>query len=362
MQRLSALLLAMFAMAVSPALAAEEKATAAACPAEGAAAGRLPVTRIVDIDAASGPIYGDITRRAKEPNFLRPKEVVLTFDDGPMPWITKSILDTLDRYCAKATFFEVGRMAVAYPGMVREVLARGHTIGGHTWSHPFNLPHMKPEKAQEEIEKGLAAISLAAGGEPIAPFFRFTGLGDSDPLLAYLQTRGIASFTVDVVSDDSYISDAAKLARITLERIEARRGGIVLFHDIKAATAKALPVILAGLADRGYRIVHMRAKAPLRPLKDYDAALSPIVAKALPAKGEKPRMLPFYGAVGPERMPEVTALAPEPRARSTTPPPARIAMGPRQRNATHRTDMGRNRSMVVAQPGGWAVEVRPSSR
>lgn len=283
---------------------------AAAC-ADGSTG--LGVDRIVEIDAASGPIYGDITRRTKEPSFLKPREVVLTFDDGPMPWITKSILDTLDKFCTKGTFFEVGKMAVAYPGMVKEVLGRGHTVGGHTWSHPFNLPRMPQAKAKEEIEKGLSAVALAAG-QPIAPFFRFTGLSDSDPLLGYLQTRGIASFTVDVVSNDSYIRDAGKLASETLKRVEEHNGGIILFHDIKAATAKALPVILAELQKRGYKVVHMRGKDPLKPLPDWDAQIGPALAKAQVAQAGKP--IPFFNAATLRAEPDVVALTPEPRVRA----------------------------------------------
>ena len=139
--------------------------------------GGLGVSRIVEIDATGGPLYGDFSHRDKEPSFLGPKEVVLTFDDGPLPAVTRSILDTLDHFCTKATFFAVGRMAIAYPSTVREVLARGHTVGAHTWSHPLNLPRLKPEKAHDEIERGFAAVALAAG-QPIAPFFRFTGLAD----------------------------------------------------------------------------------------------------------------------------------------------------------------------------------------
>lgn len=304
---------ASFALFAVLAISSPAAKAAAAC---GDGASSLGVERIVEIDAAAGPIYGDITRRTKEPSFLKPKEVVLTFDDGPMPWITKSILDTLDRYCTKGTFFEVGRMAVAYPGMVREVLGRGHTVGGHTWSHPFNLPRMPAAKAQDEIEKGLSAVALAAG-QPIAPFFRFTGLSDSDPLLGYLQTRGIASFTVDIVSNDSYIRDAGKLAHETLKRVEEHNGGIILFHDIKAATAKALPVVLAELQKRGYKVVHMRAKQPLKPLPDYDEQLGPAVAKALVAQSGKQQPVPFFNPAALGREPAVVALAPEPRVRST---------------------------------------------
>jgi peptidoglycan-N-acetylglucosamine deacetylase len=129
--------------------------------------GGLGASRIVEIDSAGGPLYGDFTHRAKEPSFLGPREVVLTFDDGPLPAVTRSILDTLDRFCTKATFFSVGRMAVAYPSTLREVLSRGHTVGGHTWSHPLNLPRLRPDKAHDEIERGFAAVALAAG-QPIA--------------------------------------------------------------------------------------------------------------------------------------------------------------------------------------------------
>ncbi|MCU0954313.1 MAG: polysaccharide deacetylase family protein [Hyphomicrobium sp.] len=195
----------------------------------------LGVDRVVEIDAANGPLYGDISVLQREENFLRPREVVLTFDDGPMPWITRSILDTLDRFCTKATFFSVGRMAIAYPDTVKDVLARGHTLGGHTWSHPLNLKRRGLTKAIDEIERGFAAIALAAG-QPIAPFFRFPGLSDSDPMMAHLQQRGIAAFTVDVISNDSYIGSADRLASYTLAQVDQKKGGIILFHDIKSAT------------------------------------------------------------------------------------------------------------------------------
>ena len=69
---------------------------------------------------------------------------MLTFDDGPMPWITTSILDTLDQHCTKATFFSVGRMAIAYPETTRAIMLRGHTLGTHTWSHPLNIARLAP--------------------------------------------------------------------------------------------------------------------------------------------------------------------------------------------------------------------------
>lgn len=285
--------------------------------------GGLGVARTVEIDAASGAIFGSFTKQAHERSFLIPNEVVLTFDDGPMPWITKSILDTLDQFCTKATFFSVGKMALAYPASVRDVLARGHTLGTHTYTHPFNLPHMKPAAAQDEIERGFAAVATAAG-QPIAPFFRFTGLSDSAALLAYLQPRHIASFTVDVVSNDSFISDKQRLIDHTLKDIEAAKGGIILFHDIKATTAKALPEILAALKTRGYSVVHMRPKDGAVPLAPLMAEMAPKLAKA-DVPGAPKTLVPFYGATGPEKPPAtgtltgtlaVTSIVPEPKDRS----------------------------------------------
>jgi peptidoglycan/xylan/chitin deacetylase (PgdA/CDA1 family) len=302
-----ALLLAC-ATAIEPATAAET------CPNPETALG---VSRIVEIDAKSGPLFGDFTKYEKEPRFLGPKEVALTFDDGPLPRYTKRILAALDKFCTKATFFYVGEMAMAYPDMVKEVMGRGHTVGAHTWSHPLNLRRGSLARAKNQIERGFAAVALAAG-KPIAPFFRFPGLSDSGPLLAYLQERGVASFTVDVVSNDSYIHSSKRLVSRTLKQIEKQNGGIVLFHDIKASTAKALPTILAELKKRGFKIVQLRSKSTFTPLPELTAQLEEKYGKKIAkddAKFEPPQAITVstLAAVGE---PEVTELAPAARERT----------------------------------------------
>jgi peptidoglycan-N-acetylglucosamine deacetylase len=310
MRLLAPLALLLCAASLAPAMAAEP------CPNPESALG---VSRIVDIDTKSGPLFGAFTKYEKEPRFLGPKEVVLTFDDGPLPRHTKPILDTLDKFCTKATFFYVGEMAMAYPYMVKEVLARGHTVGAHTWSHPTNLRHQSLEKAKDQIERGFAAVALAAEG-PIAPFFRFPGLSDSGPMLAYLQERGIAAFTVDVVSNDSYIGSPQQLAKRTLALIDKQNGGIVLFHDIKASTAKALPTILAELKKRGYKIVQLRSKTAFEPLPALTAELQAKLAKSEANRGH-PKPTPPVTAIaattlGAVSEPEVTELAPPLRERT----------------------------------------------
>lgn len=320
MRRHLAIPVALLAALAAPAAGLADPASAPVCKSATA----LGVSRIVEIDTSTGALFGAISKQAKEPRFLEPKEVVLTFDDGPLPLVTRSILDTLDQFCTKATFFEIGQMAIAYPSTVKSVLARGQTVGTYTWSHPLNLNRLSRERATEEIEKGFAAVTLAAG-QPVAPFFRFPGLSDSAGLLAHLQERGIATFTVDSVSNDSYIADPQRLLQHTLAEVESQKGGIILFHDIKVATARMLPHFLAELRERGYRVVHLVPKSHVEPLPDYRPELEARLEKSLktPAAGA---LVPFYGVLkpamladaGPATDPDVTSISPAARERADT--------------------------------------------
>ncbi|MDX2287863.1 MAG: polysaccharide deacetylase family protein [Hyphomicrobiaceae bacterium] len=351
-------------------------ARAADCRAPDTAIG---LARTVEIDARGGPLYGSITKQIREASFLAPKEVVLTFDDGPSPWVTQPILETLARHCTKATFFAVGKMALAYPALVRRILDEGHTLGGHTWSHPKNLPGLRPARATDEIERGFAAIAAASGGD-VAPFFRFTGLRDGPALLSYLQGRGIASFTVDVVSDDSFIDDVGELVRVTLSRIAQQKGGILLFHDIKPATAKALPLILDALKANGYKVVHLRSASRLEADAGLVAGFAPMVAAKLAESGTEtaPQLMPFYGALealrgagaegAPSPQPDanLTRLAPAPRPRAVAPEPTAPASGapsdaPRvaRPKPTGAPFTGVDQPAAGEAGGGWAVRAVP---
>lgn len=297
----------------------------------------LPVSRVIEIDTSTGALFGDMTKYAREDSFLAENEVVLTFDDGPMPTITPVILDALDRFCTKATFFSVGEMAIAYSNLSKEVLARGHTLGSHTWSHPNNLAHLSLEKAKDQIDRGFAAVELAAG-QPIAPFFRFPGLNDSDPLLLHLQEKGVAAFTVDVVSNDSYTANPNTLFEHVKRQIAARHGGILLFHDIKKSTAKALPTILAWLQANNYKVVHLKAKAPMPTTTAFDADLKPRLEKA---QRDGPK--PVAGAPAqPEAVADATATDAPPV--TTLAPAAKVRVAEATPDAGHRGKSKRNRS------------------
>jgi peptidoglycan-N-acetylglucosamine deacetylase len=233
----------------------------------------LGVSRIIEIDPAGGPRIG--TYQYPATLALEPKEVVLTFDDGPDPKRTPKVLDALDHHCVKATFFEVGRWAEAYPEITKEVVDRGHTLGSHSWSHPPNLGHIPFDRAKEEIEHGFAALREASGGH-VAPFFRYPGLNESAKLDDYLAGAGVAVISCDIGTDDWMNINAATIVKRALARLQQKGSGILLLHDRKASTAKALPVLLDKLKERGYRIVQIVPKAA------GIAALKEPVPQALP--------------------------------------------------------------------------------
>jgi peptidoglycan/xylan/chitin deacetylase (PgdA/CDA1 family) len=228
------------------------------------------ISRIVAADSASGPIYGaalnDPADKSQSRTLnLHDHEIVLSFDDGPLAANTQLVIDTLQKHCVKAIFFSVGRMALANPKLIQEVERRGHTVGSHTWSHPRGMDKLEADDIKLEIEKGFAAVSQAVG-KPIAPFFRFPGLRDSATALAYLSSRNISAWSVDVISGDTDPgANSARITRDVLARMHSVGKGIVLFHDIKKPTAEALDGILTEWERQGYKFVHVVSNTNYQP-------------------------------------------------------------------------------------------------
>ena len=142
----------------------------------------LGVERIVQIDTTGGPGFG--FEHFKAYDFLRDKEIVLTFDDGPWPGNTERVLKALADNCTKAMFFPIGKHAGWHPEILKEVVTAGHTVGSHTWSHK-DLSKLSDDEAKAEIEKGIAAVSIALGNKPVAPFFRFPALRHPPEMVKY---------------------------------------------------------------------------------------------------------------------------------------------------------------------------------
>jgi peptidoglycan/xylan/chitin deacetylase (PgdA/CDA1 family) len=230
-------------------------ATAADCPGNPDALG---TERVLAIDPAKAAPVGRKQFPVTLP--LAPKEVVLTFDDGPYPGPTDQVLAALKAECVRATFFMLGRNAAPHAALAKRVLAEGHTIGHHSYNHPL-LSQMSLPRAEAEIDRGIAAVDAAvygrSEGAPRTPFFRFPGFASSPALLTMLAKRGIAVFGADLwASDWNKMSPAFERA-LVLKRLMQTNGGILLLHDPIPSTAQMLPELLREMKRRGFRVVHL---------------------------------------------------------------------------------------------------------
>jgi peptidoglycan-N-acetylglucosamine deacetylase len=222
----------------------------------------LSTSRVITVDAASTPRVG--RKHFPDTLPLADKEVVLTFDDGPSPGTTSAVLDALKRECVRATFFLIGRNAAAHPELARRELAEGHTIAHHSFSHLL-LDGVYPEHAEADINRGFAAVDKALYGDsadrPRTPFFRFPGFASTPQLLDRLAARNIVVFGADLWASDWNPMSPEQQLNLVLDRLEAARGGIILFHDTKRQTAAMLPAFLRSLKTQGYKVVHVVAPA-----------------------------------------------------------------------------------------------------
>ena len=226
----------------------------------------LGVSRTVEIDTAGGPGFG--FEQFKAYDFLREREVVLTFDDGPWPGNTLAVLKALADQCTKALFFPIGKHAMWHPEILKQVVGAGHTVGSHTWSHA-DLSKLTAEQAKEEFEKGASAVRAALGTSE-ASFFRFPGLRNPPEMLAYLGTRNIGIFSTDFDSFDFKIRKPDQVIVSVMTKLRKRGKGIVLLHDFQHPTSLALPELLAQLKTDGYKIVQVKSKDRVRTLPEYD--------------------------------------------------------------------------------------------
>jgi peptidoglycan/xylan/chitin deacetylase (PgdA/CDA1 family) len=214
---------------------------------------------------------------------LADHEVVLTFDDGPLPPYTSRVLTALAHECVKATFFMVGRMAAAYPQMVRLASELGHTIANHSQNHPIHFDTIGEARAENEIENGIRSIKTALGNEgALAPYFRIPGLGRTRAVEHFLAAHEMIVWSSDTVADDWTPISSDQVLHRALQRLEQKGRGILLLHDIHGRTASMLPALLRELKARGFRIVHVvPGKAPAKPPAE---TASVMMASASPDK------------------------------------------------------------------------------
>lgn len=323
--------LCLFAAAMPAPSALAELSKAEQAPACADRPDALGVSRIVEIDTSIPSRFGNM--QYKDIDFLKPGEVVLTFDDGPLRRYTLKVLNALEAHCTKATFFMVGRMAVHDPAMVQEIDRRGHTVGTHTWSHR-NLGALGLSSGEKEVELGVSAVS-AALGKPVAPFFRFPYLSDPRRMIDHLQSRHQGIFSIDVDSHDYRTRSGQTVVNRIMAGLKKQGKGILLFHDIQRSTGGGISDLLDQLKKQGYKVVHIVPKAPIETLPEYDELAAKELAKR--AKSAASRPLSQRSVVWPistgDDMPAVEPLvitprhplnAPIPEQRGEVPPELKI--------------------------------------
>jgi len=188
-----------------------------------------------------------------EPNGQE-KLVALTFDDGPWINTTTEVLEILRKNEIKATFFVLGQQLQKYPQIANQVIAEGHAIANHTWHHWYR--RMDEATAAKEIDDTANLIYKTTGVK--TNYFRPPGGVLNNGLVSYAQKRdyAIAMWSVDSADSRRRRPTPETLAKNVLKGIHP--GGIVLMHDgggNHEATVQALPQIIEGLREQGYKFV-----------------------------------------------------------------------------------------------------------
>ena len=260
---------------------------AAPCPGDPQALG---VSREIAVGAGPGGLAIGLKTYPRTLQ-LNKGEVVLTFDDGPAE-TTPAVLDALKKECVQATFFLIGRNAATHAAIVKREVAEGHTVGHHSFSHPFiTMRGLGDEKAKADIDKGFAADDLAAYGSaegaPRVPFFRFPGFADTPGLDVWLGGRGVTIFGADLWASDWVTMTPQVELELLMRRLEAAGKGIILLHDARKQTAQMMPALLGELKRRGFHVVHMVPGSAPPPLveaapgwsSDTEAAIAKVWPK-----------------------------------------------------------------------------------
>jgi peptidoglycan/xylan/chitin deacetylase (PgdA/CDA1 family) len=183
------------------------------------------------------------------------REVWLTIDDGPDPLTTPLVLDLLDTYQAKATFFLIGEKVNRHPSLAREIVRRGHTVGNHTFNHPsISFWRASPRRTSAEIDDCTEALRQAGIAE--SPWFR-PPVGIKNIFLhRCLAARGSKLIMWSARGYDGIRFSIAPLRQV-IRRL--RPGGIILVHEaVKTPKGTKAPIIeplLAHLQEKGYRCV-----------------------------------------------------------------------------------------------------------
>lgn len=219
--------------------------------------------------------------------------VALTFDDGPHPFATETLLDIMDDLGIRGSFFIVGKQAVQFPGILADIAAKGHSVANHTWSHR-NITLLSKDELFDEIAFCSQAIEAITGSRP--RFFRPPGGRWDKVALSGIEKLGLSTILWDVNGRDMADRTPGQIATTVIK--SAKPGSVILLHGGLGRTMEAIPLIVEGLRKKGYYFVTLdqmfhftpAAREPLRspPVRDMAGSEPLVVGVSLLSPPEGP--------------------------------------------------------------------------
>ncbi len=182
--------------------------------------------------------------QAEKARKAQEKMIALTFDDGPNPATTTRILDLLKKYNAKATFFILGQNIAGNEDILKRMVAEGHEVANHSWSHP-NLTTLPPEQVKQEVEQTQVAIEKAIGKRPTMMRPPYGAVNQT-----VMNTMNLPAIYWSVDSLDWKSRNPQAI--LSVVQANTQPGSIILMHDIHAPTADALEPVLQYLQSQGF--------------------------------------------------------------------------------------------------------------
>lgn len=209
----------------------------------------VPCELSVFADQTSDYYHSDVYRKNDNPY----KKIALTFDDGPHPRLTPKILNILDKYQVKATFFTVGVNVHYYPDTFEEIVARGHEIGNHTYTHP-HVSRIDKNTLKSEIER--CENEIYEHGEYRTKLFRPPEGMIDNGVASLLKELDYKVILWDIDTRDWDHTPARDIADMIINKVSS--GDIILMHDYisyNSPTPEALEIFLPILIENGYQFV-----------------------------------------------------------------------------------------------------------
>jgi peptidoglycan/xylan/chitin deacetylase (PgdA/CDA1 family) len=181
------------------------------------------------------------------------REISLTFDDGPDPEVTPRVLELLDRYQAKASFFCIGEKAAAFPDLVKEIARRGHSVENHSHRHLATFAFFGISGLRREVDSAQETVAEIIGRAPA--FFRAPAGFRSPFLDPVLVSRGLRYVSWTRRGFDAVSVDPRRILGRLTRGLAA--GDVLLMHDSAPVVLKVLPALLEQVSARGLKAVSL---------------------------------------------------------------------------------------------------------